>query len=234
MDKPAGKERRKEKRVPFKEKILVNNSMLFNSIDISEGGLYVYTGRSFEKNSLISVTLPVKGEKITVKARVQHNQPGIGMGLKFIELKDEEKARIRDLIESTIRKSASQTARKKILLVEDNDMTRQIYRSKLLMEGFSVVEAVNGVEAVKLLREQIPDVVILDLYMEKMDGFKVLSILRSTPQWEHLPVIVCSSRGTKDVMEKVINAGATEFLSKVVTSPAKLAETVKAVIQRYD
>ena len=185
-------------------------------------------------SSVISLIAPVRGEKITVKARVQHNQPGIGMGLKFIDLSEKQKAMIKELIDNTMKKSALNLNKKKILLVEDNDMTRQLYKSKLLMEGFSVIEAKNGIEAIKFLREQIPDLLILDLYMEKMDGFKVLSILRITPQWESLPVIVCSSRLTKDVIEKLSNAGATEFLSKIITSPAKLAETARAVIQRYD
>ena len=73
---------------------------------------------------------------------------------------------------------------------------------------------------------------ILDLFMEKIDGFKVLKILRNNPKWEGLPVIVFSGRGTADVLEKVTNAGADEFLVKMLTSPAKLANTVKTVLQK--
>ena len=73
------------------------------------------------------------------------------------------------------------------------------------------------VEAMKILREQTPDLVILDLYMKKMDGFKVLSILQTNPKWKDLPVIVCSTSGTEDVMKKVIDAGADEFLNKMIT-----------------
>jgi CheY-like chemotaxis protein len=122
--------------------------------------------------------------------------------------------------------------RKKILLVEDNNTTRQIYKSRLFMEGFSVIEAKNGMDALKFINEEAPDLIILDLYMDEMDGFKVISILRASPQWKKLPVIAISSRGTKDVIEKVINTGANIFLSKMVTTPSKLAETAEAVLQQ--
>jgi PleD family two-component response regulator len=68
--------------------------------------------------------------------------------------------------------------------------------------------------------------------MEKMDGFKVLAILRESPQWKDIPVIVFSAKGTQDVMDKVIDAGAEEFLVKMMTSPAKLANTVKNVLEK--
>ncbi len=84
----------------------------------------------------------------------------------------------------------------------------------------------------KYLAELSPDLIILDLYMKKMDGFKVLSILKLHPNWKEIPVIVCSAGGTQDVMQKVIDAGADEFLNKMVASPAKLVEVVKAVLNR--
>jgi CheY-like chemotaxis protein len=62
-----------------------------------------------------------------------------------------------------------------------------------------------------------------------MDGIKLLTILKETPDWMNVPVIVCSGKGTKDVIQKVIDAGADEFLNKMITSPAKLVEVAKAV-----
>lgn len=227
-----GRERRRYKRIPFHEEILIDGIMHFKGIDISEGGLYVYTGRSFHEGRIVEVTLPAKDDKITVKARVQHNQPGIGMGLHFIEMTDEQHAVIIELIEAAVRKTSRiPDKRKKILLIEDNESSRKVSKSKLVQEGFAVIEARDGMEALNLMKEQQPDLIILDLYMEKMDGFKVLSILKITPEWKDLPVIVFSARGEQDVIEKVIHAGADEFLLKMLTTPAKLAETVKTVLQ---
>jgi len=236
MSSKDKKERRREKRIPFREDILVNGTTICKGIDISEGGLYIYTDRLFAKNSTIQVTLPFKDKKIIIKAIVQHNQPGIGIGVKFFDLNDMQKAIIQELNKVLLDESAKLIGiheRKKILLIEDNDIARQINKNRLSLEGFFVIEARDGIEAMNLLKKQTPDLIIFDLDMKTMDGFKLLSIFKISPQWKNIPVIVFSSRGTKDVIEKVIQAGADEFLSKMVTSPSKLSETAKAILQRY-
>lgn len=93
-------ERRKFKRFPFREDILLDGTRLCTSMDISEGGLYVSAIQSFEQNSIIDVIIPFKGEKITFKAQVRYCQPGIGIGIKFVDLNDEQKEIIKELIES--------------------------------------------------------------------------------------------------------------------------------------
>lgn len=100
MDTQDEHEQRKYERFPFREDILVDGAKLCTSMDISEGGLYISSIQCFDQNSVISVTIPFKGEKLTVKARVQYCQPGIGMGVKFIDLNDEQKAAIEQLIKS--------------------------------------------------------------------------------------------------------------------------------------
>ena len=231
MHKLDKKDKRISKRYPFKEEILINGSTVFKSIDISEGGIYIYTGRSFERNTIVDVTF--MKNKFTVKAIIRHNQPSIGMGLQFVDLSEKQQAMIRMLVKVILKESGQHPHwKRKILLVEDNALTRSIYKGKLTMEGFSVMEAKDGIDALKLLKEKLPDLIILDLQLEKMDGMKLLSILMETPNWANIPVIVCSGKGTKDVINKVLEAGADEFLSKMVTTPAKLADTAKAVLLR--
>ena len=97
---------RKYKRFPFIEDILIDGVRLCRSTDISEGGLYVSAIQHFEKNSVLDVTIPFKEEKITFKGQVQYCQGGIGIGIKFINLNDEQKAIIKGIIESIVKKSA--------------------------------------------------------------------------------------------------------------------------------
>lgn len=235
MNNNDRKDFRKEERIHFTGKILVNGKLVFKCIDICEGGLYVYTGNSFEENKLINVTLPIKDKPLTVTARVQHNQPGIGMGLQFVNLNDEQKVIIKKIIKSIIKKSAKPIdERKKVLLVEDNDISRQIYKSKLFMEGFFIAEARDGMEAIRLLNDFTPDLTIFNLNTNGMDCFKVLTILKNHPKCNDFPIIVFSERCTQDFIEKAIKAGADEFLIKMLTSPSKLAETAKAVLQRRE
>ena len=100
MDTQGENEHRKYERFPFREDILVDGAKLCTSMDISEGGLYISSIQIFDQDSVISVTIPFKGEKLTVKARVQYCQPGIGMGVKFIDMDDQQKAAIEQLIKS--------------------------------------------------------------------------------------------------------------------------------------
>jgi two-component system, chemotaxis family, chemotaxis protein CheY len=227
----GGKERRKYERFPFREDILIDGTRTCTSMDISEGGLYLSTIQSYEDNSTIEVTIPFKGEKLTVKAQVRYCQPGIGMGAMFVDLSSEQRGKIRQLIESISGKPVpSEREEKKILLVEDNNTARQAIRNGLEKEGFSVVEAMDGIEAMKFIAEQNLDLIILDLYMKGIDGLKVLSVLKTNPKWKDLPVIVCSGHDTQEVKDKVLNAGADEFLSKRGTSPSKLAQSARALM----
>jgi len=227
-----GRERRQFERIPFREDILVDGTMKCTSIDISGGGLYLCTMQPFGTDSEIDVTIPFQDETFTVKALVQYSQTGIGMGVRFIDVDAGQRKKIRELIESiTIKSSKPKHRKNNILFLEENDISGQ-YRSKLLAEGFSIIEAKDVVEAMKILREQTPDLIILDLYMKKMDGFKVLSILKTNQKWKELPVIVCSTSGTEDVMKKVIDAGADEFLNKIVTPASQLVDIVRTVLAR--
>jgi len=93
---------RKHKRVLFREHMLIDGTKSCTCTDISEGGLFVSAIQYFEKGDTIEVSFPFKGEKITVKAEVKYCQPGIGMGIMFIDLNDQQKAKIRALVEDIV------------------------------------------------------------------------------------------------------------------------------------
>jgi len=92
-------EQRKYERFPFREDIIIDGTKMCTSMDICEGGLYISAMQVFEKNSLIDIAIPFKGNKVTLKAQVQYCQPGIGMGIRFVDMSDNQKAAIRELIE---------------------------------------------------------------------------------------------------------------------------------------
>ena len=100
MDDEEKKDTRKHKRFPFIEDILVDGTKLCTSTDISEGGLFVSAIQYFEEGSVVEVTIPCGEEKITVKAQVKYCQQGIGAGIMFTDLTDEQSAKIKALVES--------------------------------------------------------------------------------------------------------------------------------------
>lgn len=93
-------DRRKYTRYSFKEEVLVDGIQLCTSYDISEEGMYISTIQTFDKGSVIELTIPCKDEKIKIKAEVRYTQPGIGMGVKFLNLTDEIKNKIKAIINS--------------------------------------------------------------------------------------------------------------------------------------
>ena len=99
MNEKHGGERRKSQRFPFREDILIDGAKLCTSNEISEGGLFVSAIQIFEEGEVIDLTIPLGGEQITVKGQVKYCQPGIGMGVMFHDLNDEQKGKIRKLVD---------------------------------------------------------------------------------------------------------------------------------------
>jgi len=99
------KERRKHERFPFIEDILVDGTKACRSTDISEGGLFISAIQSFEGGEVMEVAIPAKSEKIVTKAQVKYCQPGIGMGIAFVEADEDLRKKIRGLVDSIASKS---------------------------------------------------------------------------------------------------------------------------------
>jgi hypothetical protein len=98
MNNEDKQEKRGSERVPFREDILVDGISACTSMDISEGGLYISTIQTPEENSVINVIIPFKGEKLKFKAQVRYCEPGIGMGIMFIDLDDKQRKIIKELL----------------------------------------------------------------------------------------------------------------------------------------
>jgi len=122
----------------------------------------------------------------------------------------------------------------KILLVDDAKMFQDIYKVKLLPEGFKIKTANNGMEALKLLSEEIPDLILLDLNMPVMDGFKVLQAVKADPKFSSIHIVVLSSRGQPEEIEKAINLGADGYLVKSTAKPNEVVNKVKEVLSREE
>lgn len=120
----------------------------------------------------------------------------------------------------------------KILFVDDTKMFQSIYKSKLMSEGYQVRTADNGLEAIKSLSEEKPDLILLDLNMPVMDGFKVLQAVKANPDFSSIPVIVFSSRGQAEEIEKAVNLGADGYLIKTTTTPNDVVKKVKEILGR--
>jgi two-component system, sensor histidine kinase len=102
---------------------------------------------------------------------------------------------------------------KKILLVEDNEMNRVVAETILTQYGATVIKAVNGVEAVKAVRQRTFDVVLMDIQMPLMDGFEATRTIRSE-LLSNVPIIALTANAVKGEMDKCLQAGMNDYLSK--------------------
>lgn len=121
--------------------------------------------------------------------------------------------------------------KQKVLLVDDTDFYLNAYRTKLMGEGYLVKVAKNGVEGLKQAKSETPDIILLDLMMPVMDGFKVLQTLKADPAFENVPIVVFSAKGNSDEVGKAIEAGASDFLVKATTTPNKVVEKIKQILE---
>ena len=117
----------------------------------------------------------------------------------------------------------------KILLVEDSRYLRTASRRLLTQAGFSVVEASDGEEALRQVRESQPDLIILDMLLPKLGGEHVLQALRQDPATARLPVIVLSSLSQKNA-GKLKKAGATAYIEKSKLDLANGGENLIRVV----
>jgi CheY-like chemotaxis protein len=120
-----------------------------------------------------------------------------------------------------------------VLLVEDNLLTARMIRSRLEMEGLTVLEAHNGLEGLEIIRNQRVDLVSTDLMMPAMDGFRLIQEIRDMPPPKgKIPVLVVSSNQNEQDMVRCLAAGADDYITKPI-SPQVFIERMWRLYQRH-
>ncbi|WP_375501797.1 response regulator [uncultured Nostoc sp.] len=121
-----------------------------------------------------------------------------------------------------------QESPKKILVIEDDNVTRNLYLMGLEAKGFDTIGADNGLAGIQQAQEHIPDLVICDITMPDMDGYSVLNTLRQDPVTAIIPFIFLTGSSTKADVRKAMELGADDYLTK----PSTLDELLRAIAIR--
>jgi DNA-binding response OmpR family regulator len=119
---------------------------------------------------------------------------------------------------------------RRILVVDDEERMVRFIRLNLEHDGFRVVEAYNGTQAVDKVRSNLPDLILLDVMMPDIDGFEVLRIIREVST---VPVIMLTAKGEEDDRVRGLELGADDYITKPF-SPRELVSRVKAVLRRTE
>lgn len=121
-------------------------------------------------------------------------------------------------------------ASRRVLVVDDNKVIRQLIRVNLELEGLEVVTAADGVECLDVVHQVLPDVITLDVVMPRLDGLRTAARLRSDPRTEHLPIVIVSACSQYEV-EAGLDVGVDAFLAKPF-EPAELVQLVTELASR--
>lgn len=116
---------------------------------------------------------------------------------------------------------------KKILLVEDNEINRDMLKRRLLRKGYEIVEAVNGQEAIDKTRSEMPAIILMDMSLPIMDGWEATSRLKGDASTRMIPVIGLTAHAMVEDRQKAMEAGCNEYATK----PVKFDELI-ATIER--
>jgi len=225
---------RRFKRVKFKKKVLVDNQIMVEALDISENGLFLHTGRSFDVDAILDVAIPTApgNFNLKMKAKVQHNHRGVGMGLMFVDIDDSQKAELHKLINSLDAAAQQELeGRMKILLVGGSDTARNINKSKLVLDGFYVMQATSVDEVFRILQKERPDAIVMDWQETEFNMRGLFYQIKEKRQYDDIIIVVLSTLTDATVQKEIIDAGADRYMTKMDASPVKLSMTLKKLIE---
>ena len=158
---------------------------------------------------------------------VDEHRRGIALGAAGYLTKPIDRERLHRLI----RRFQAPTPPTRVLMVEDDALQRERMLGWLERPQWIVREAANGREALNVLREEKPDVILLDLMMPEMDGFEVVAALQKDADWQKIPVIVITSLDLSAKDRERLNSGVQSVLVKEKFRPEDLVERIRRLVQ---
>jgi two-component system cell cycle response regulator DivK len=121
-------------------------------------------------------------------------------------------------------------AGEKVLLVDDTRLNRELAKDILDLQGYTIIEASNGREALDHARHDNPDIILLDIELPDMSGLEVVKVLKDDPRTEAIPVVAFTAHIEPGDQEEIIASGCAGYISKpfdVASFPQKIAEFLK-------
>ena len=121
----------------------------------------------------------------------------------------------------------------KILLVEDNEMNRDMLARRLERKGYEVVIAIDGQEAVRMAQSLTPDLILMDIRLPVMDGWEAMRRIKIIPETQSIPIIALTAHAMAGDMEKCLDAGCDDYDTKPIDLP-RLLEKMQALLNNLD
>lgn len=119
----------------------------------------------------------------------------------------------------------------RVLVAEDSSTIRRLVTARLKADGYEVIEAADGEEALRLAREGVPDLLVLDKVMPKLDGFEVIRALRDDRRTSGIPIVMLTERTSEEDVLGGLSLGVEDYMPKPF-SPHELSARVKRALLR--
>jgi hypothetical protein len=223
-------------RVCYDDKVMINKTMNVRGVDISEGGMFLLTGRSFQAGASLSMQFNMLQVPITTDAKVQFVVEGIGMGVMFKGLSGTDRGLIARFVAQRIEEKGL-VKQKRVLLVGCARLAARdlrVYVHSLIGSGFRVVDVSNFDDALSYLRKELElSCIILSIENELDANYFLLNFLSSLDPYSNLPVLVLTNNYSKEFRESLIKNRVRKLLYRMSMPPKRLPEEVKAVMAEY-
>lgn len=115
----------------------------------------------------------------------------------------------------------------KILIVEDNEMNRDMLQRRLEKRGYEIVCAVDGPQGIELARKEQPDIILMDVALGEMDGWEATTQIRANRATSHIPIIALTAHALESDRRKSVEVGCIDFETKPVSLPDLVAKIEK-------
>lgn len=181
----------------------------------------------FDLLSVLKRDPQTKGIPVVILSVVKEPHRGLELGASDFLVKPTGSQEI----VSTVRRILLETARKKILIVDDEPDTVEFLSQGLEIEGYQTFKAYEGVVTLKLAAERQPDLILLDLMMPGIDGWEVIRELKQKKETQEIPVIIITAKGGREDREKGLQLGAKKYIPKPFEIKELLGE-IKEIIKK--
>lgn len=120
---------------------------------------------------------------------------------------------------------------KNVLIIEDDPFISDVYVLKIESEGYSVDTAEDGLIGLSKLKKKKYDIVLLDILMPNLDGFKVLERVKAVPDLSKIPVVILTNLSQKGDIQKGLNLGAVDYIVKTKFTPSEVIGTINKILK---
>ncbi len=117
---------------------------------------------------------------------------------------------------------------KNVMVVEDNEKNRKLMRVVLKAKGYNVIEATTGEEALSLLKENIPDIILMDIQLPGIDGLTLVKQIKADALTKDIPIIVVTAYAMKGDEQKILETGCNAYVSKPINT-----QELPLIIEKY-